>query len=138
MKIDPHSTRKTKTSDESTPEAASSSGSLRNESSGCPPPFLPGTHNKNNFNEGHMNLNNNNAKFRGEEDTLNGAACQVNDELGKKSNTFNKTTKAILQLFIREFDSPRLFEPILADLMPPTLEELEEPSNSDSEAKLIK
>ena len=66
---------------------------------------------------------------------------QVDSELGKKANQFNKTTKAILQLVTREFDSPHLFEAILTDLTPPALEgpeEPEEPSDSDSKAKLIK
>ena len=63
---------------------------------------------------------------------------QVDSELGKKANQFNKTTKAILQLVTREFDSPHLFEAILTDLTPPALEGPEEPSDSDSKEKLIK
>ena len=63
---------------------------------------------------------------------------QVDVELGKKANQFNKNTKAIIQLFMREFDSTHLFEPILTDLTLPTLEEPEEPSDNDSKAKFIK
>ena len=133
-----YSPRKTKMSDEPTPEAASRSGLSRDESSDCPPPFLPGRCDNNYFNKWRRNLNNDNEISRVAEDKLNGAAYQVDGELGKNANQFNQNTKYILQLVMRESDSPHLFEPILKELTPTALKELEEPSDSDSKEKLIK
>ena len=44
--------------------------------------------------------------FRGAEEKMKGNVYQVNGETGKRPNQCKRTTKEILQLLMREFESP--------------------------------
>ena len=65
-------------------------------------------------------------KFRGAKEKLKGNVYQVNSKYRKKLNQYDKTTKAILRLVMREFKSLHLLKPTLKDLEEPNIKMLDE------------
>ena len=65
-------------------------------------------------------------RFKGDEEKLNGHACQCSVEPGRKANQFNKPTEAIAHLANKTLPNPSLFKTIFTELHEAPIEEADD------------